>query len=66
MLRPEVYTNNQVPNPMNNAAVEWSLNYIGAGVGYLYKFLKRIFFIVTWIGLNELYDEWGTNDWNQI
>ena len=42
MLRPEViYQQSGAKSTVNNAPVEWSLNYIGAGVGYLYTALEK-------------------------
>ena len=42
MLRPEVmYQQSGAKSTVNNAPLEWSLNYIGAGVGYLYTALEK-------------------------
>ena len=42
MLRPEViYQQSGAKSTVNNAPVEWSLNYIGAGLGYFYIALEK-------------------------
>ena len=46
MLRPElIYQQSGAKSTVNNAPLEWSLNYIGAGVGYLYKLLEKESFL---------------------
>ena len=42
MLRPEIiYQQSGAKSTVNNAPVEWSLNYIGAGLGYLYTAIEK-------------------------
>lgn len=42
MLRPElIYQQLGAKSYIDNTVVEWSLNYLGTGVGYLYKLLEK-------------------------
>ena len=42
MLRPElIYQQLGAKSYVDNTIVEWSLNYLGTGVGYLYKLLEK-------------------------